>query len=61
MQEISFNNNRYEISLPWREGHSKLPDNYEICVRRLTGLIERLRQNPDLLRAYDDIIQEQLN
>ena len=60
MQEISFNNNRYEVSLPWREGHLKLPDNYEICLRRLTGLMKRLRQNPDLLQAYDDIIQEQL-
>jgi hypothetical protein len=60
VQEINYKNGRYEVNLPWRGGHLNLPENYEICVRRLHGLHRRLIQDPDLLRAYDDVIREQL-
>jgi hypothetical protein len=59
IQEICYKDGRYEVSLPWRDGNFLLPDNYELCVKRLRGLQHRLVQDPDLLRAYHEIIQEQ--
>ena len=38
MDSIKMVNGRYEVSLPWREGHDPLPTNYDLSKRRLTGL-----------------------
>ena len=51
---------RYEVSLPWRDCHNPLPTNYDLSRRRLTGLLRRLKQSPDILKEYDSIIQTQL-
>ena len=58
--KIRFTTGRYEVSLPWKDSHQTLPDNYELCLRRLWGLIRRLRQNPEVLKEYDSIIQNQI-
>ena len=55
-----FNNGRYEVSLPWKEFHPLLPDNYTLSQRRLLNLLKRLRQDPTLLQDYDTIIREQI-
>ena len=26
---------RYEVQLPWKEGHPTLPDNYQLCLQGL--------------------------
>ena len=52
---------RYEVSLPWRECHDPLPDNYNLSRRRLYGLVRRLKQTPVILREYDAILHEQLD
>ena len=57
---IHFTDGRYEVSLPWKDPHQLLPDNYQLCVRRLQGLLRRLRQDPKLLLEYDSIIKNQL-
>ena len=51
---------RYEVSLPWREQHDNLPDNYNLSRRRLHCLLKRLQQNPEVLREYNSIICDQL-
>lgn len=56
---ISFNGKRYEVGLPWKEGHGPLPNNYRNSVKRLKGQIERLKNVPENLKAYDEIIKEQ--
>ena len=56
---ISFNGERYEVSLPWKEGHGPLPNNYRNSLKRPKGQIERLQNEPDVLRAYDAVIKEQ--
>lgn len=53
-------NGRYEVSLPWKQFHPSLPDNYALSHRRLLNLLKCLCQNPKLLRDYDSIIQEQI-
>ncbi|XP_065891704.1 uncharacterized protein [Dysidea avara] len=59
-KEICFKNGRYEVNLPWKEATPTLPSHYELSLKRLTGLLRRLRQSPDVLRRYDDVIKEQL-
>ena len=38
-QHVSFGNGYYTVSLPWRDHCLSLPSNYELCVRRLSGLL----------------------
>ena len=52
-KQISFKENRYEVMLPWKENHLPLPSHYELSLKRLTGLLRRLRQTPDVLQRYD--------
>ena len=49
------------ISLPWREYHEQLPDNYGLSLKRLQGLLRRLKQTPAILQEYDAIIRDQLS
>ena len=44
----------------WKDPHPVLPDNYSLCLRRLRGLLRRLRQDPDVFREYDSIIRDQI-
>jgi hypothetical protein len=57
---VHFVEGRYEVKLPWKELHQALPDNYHPSLKRLRGLIRRLRQDPDVLREYDSIIRDQI-
>ena len=62
-EKISFENQRYEVHLPWKTPHPILPDNYDLSVKRLTNLLKCLRQDPEILilREYDSVIREQLS
>ena len=57
--EISFELDRYEVKLPWKPYHPMLPDNYQLCRKRLKGTFDRLCRDPILLQEYDSIIREQ--
>ena len=57
---VAFKNGRYEVSLPWKNPSIVLPDNFELGMRCLKNLWKRLKQNPELLKAYDEVIREQL-
>lgn len=58
--KITFKGGRYEVSLPWKETHSVLPDNRILSVKRLHGLLHRLSQCPSVFREYDALIKDQL-
>ena len=57
---VNFVDGRYEVKLPWREMHPTLPNNYSLCLKRLRGLLKRLRHNPGILQEYHSTIQDQL-
>ena len=59
-EKIKLKNGRYQVSLPWKDVHSPLPDNYQLALKRLRGLRHRLLQQPALLKEYDAIIQDQV-
>ena len=48
------------MELPWKDPHLTLPDNYQLCLWRLYGLVRRLKQDPDVLHEYDSIIRDQI-
>ena len=55
---ITFQDGCYEVSLPWKEFHEPLANNYLLSDRRLRGLIQHLKHDPELLKEYDHTIQE---
>ena len=57
---VQMKGGRYEVSLPWREYHDPLPNNYNLSRKRLYGLRQRLKQRPAILREYNAIICDQL-
>ena len=34
-EKIQFKGGRYEVSLPWRDVHPPLPDNYQLALKHL--------------------------
>ena len=58
---IEFKDERYEVRLPFKENVHDLPDNYEICKKRLKGLWNNFKNNTELFREYEKIINEQKN
>ena len=57
---IEFREGRYEVQLPWKTPRRDLPNNYELSLGRLKGLLRRLKHDPDLLREYESVIKTQL-
>ena len=57
---VSFEDGRYKVSLPWKEFHEPLPNNYHLSLKRLQGLLHRLKQDPAILNEYDSTIRDQL-
>ncbi len=55
-RSVQLKNGRYEVMLPWKDSHPRLPDNYLLSKKRLDGLLKRLRHE---LKEYDSIIQSQ--
>ena len=61
-RQITFKGSRYEVALPWNlSTHAVLLFHYELSLKRLTGLLRRLRQSPDVFQQYDKVIREQLD
>lgn len=59
-KDVSFQDGKYSVHLPWKEHHKFLPDNYENSVVRLSSQLKRLRRDPEILREYNSIIEQQL-
>ena len=59
-ENISFEEGRYSVKLPWKESHPKLPSNYSTSLRRLKSQVARLEKEPEVLREYASIINDQL-
>ena len=58
-EEVAFKGRHYEVGLPWKAGCLPQSNHYGMCVTRLQSLHSKLKKEPNLLREYDDIIQEQ--
>ena len=61
LESIKYEDTHYKVNLPWKPDHAELPDNYDRSKKRLLGLLKRLRNEPEVLKKYDDVIKEQLD
>lgn len=58
LKTVHMRNARYEVSLPWKEMHLALPDNFSLSYTRLNSLFRRLRKQPDVVREFDKVIKD---
>ena len=56
-----FHDGRYEVQLPWKTPKRDLPNNYDLSLKRLNGLLRQLKHEPDVLAEYDTVIKTQLH
>ena len=49
------------MPLPWHDNHPAISRGYELCVNRLKSLQRKLLKEPELIREYNQIIEEQLS
>ncbi len=59
VEDVRFVDGRYEVKLPWKKDHPSLPDNYKLSLGHLNSLRKKLSTKPEILKEYDEIIQEQ--
>jgi len=60
LEDLTFNGERYEVKLPWKSSHPVLPDSYELSLSRLGSNLRQLRQQPEVLSEYDNVIKDQM-
>ena len=60
VDNIVFTGDRYSVSLPWKAGHGPIPCNYTNSLMRLKSQVKKLKQVPEILAKYDEIILEQI-
>ena len=60
LKNLEFKDERCSVKLPFKEHHDLLPDYYENAVLRLKSNFKRLKNQPEVLNEYNNIIQEQL-
>ena len=60
-EQVRFNGQCYEALLPWHDNHPAISSDYELCVNRLKSLQRKLLKEPELIREYNQIIEEQLS
>ncbi|KAK3727775.1 hypothetical protein QZH41_016420, partial [Actinostola sp. cb2023] len=59
-KNVTYDDNRYCVTLPLKDKHQTLPDYYELSLARLRNLTKRLYKTPDVLKEYKKIFTEQL-
>ena len=60
-ETLQYKQGRYTVSWPWKEDQPDLPENRTLALVRLKSLVSRMKNNPELIQKYDDIITDQLN
>ena len=57
-QSIQLENSMYRVGVPWRSNEPKLPNNYEMALRRLENTETKLDRLPAIASAYSEIIDQ---
>ena len=60
-ETLQYEQGRYTVSWPWKEDQPDLPENRTLALGRLKSLVSNMKNNPELIQKYDDIITDQLN
>ena len=59
-ETIFMEDNRYQVTWPWKEDTPHLPVNKDLAFGRLKSIFKRLNNDPENLQRYDGIIRDQL-
>ena len=59
-ETLRYENGLYSVTWPWKTEQQNLPENRTLVVGRLMSLVKRMKDNPDLVQKYNDIINDQL-
>ena len=57
---VRFQNSRYQVTWPWKQEIPDLPSNRNLAFGRLKSCVKRLNRDPELMKRYNSIINEQL-
>ena len=58
-ETLEFENGRYKIGVPWKEGEPKLINSYDVALARLKSQEKSLkRKGPEVMEAYSKIFEE---
>ena len=61
VDNITFDGTRYCTKLPWKTNHNPVPSNYDCSLSRLKSQLRKLKNEPEIMEEYNNIIQQQLN
>ena len=56
---IKLEENKYIAKFPWKHDHLELPSNETVARRRTQNVINRLAKEPEMLKLYGRIIEDQ--
>ena len=59
-KSIQLVNGRYKVRWPWREENPILFNNYKLSYGRLASTVKRLKENPETMMQYNDIIEDEV-
>ncbi|XP_060605576.1 uncharacterized protein LOC132758080 [Ruditapes philippinarum] len=57
---LKYENGRYQVKWPWKNETPDLPTNRDLALGRLKSTVNRMKNNPDILTKYHNVIQDQL-
>ena len=57
---LCYADGRYQVQIPWKDGHPDLPNNYDMAVRRLECTEKRLHKDQTVKSAYCKTIEQYL-
>jgi hypothetical protein len=55
LKNVTFEDGRYSVSLPLKEQHELLPDNYNLSLARLNTLVKRLRKTNQSFKSTTEL------
>lgn len=58
-ESVVYENSQYWVKLPWKLDRGHLPTNYHVAKHRLQSTLKKLKQNPNHVKLYSEIIEEQ--
>lgn len=56
---LKFSEGRYQVTWPWKEKVPELSENIELAFGRPKLLVRKLKNKPDVLDRYVEVIQDQ--
>ena len=59
-ETLIFEDNRYQVTWPWREETPDLPVNRDLAVGRFKSVVSRMRDKAEVRETYNSVIKDQL-